>query len=57
VDNREQLAKQIESLIDDSNARGMLGQGGRNFIIENDLTWQNTAARYTGIYEEILRIH
>jgi glycosyltransferase involved in cell wall biosynthesis len=57
VDNREQLAKQIESLIDDSNARGMLGQGGRNFIIENDLTWQNTAARYTSIYEEILRIH
>ena len=57
VDNPEQLAKQIELLIEDPNARGMLGQGGRNFIIENDLKWNNTAARYTSIYKEILRIH
>lgn len=55
VDQPEQLAKQIELLIKDSNARGMLGQGGRNFIIENDLTWKNTAARYTRIYNEILQ--
>ena len=43
-------------LIDDSTERSMLGQGGRNFIIENDLTWNNAAARYCNIYEEILPV-
>ena len=56
VDHPEQLAKQLELLIKDSNARCALGQGGRNFIIENDLTWNNTAARYSSIYKEVMRV-
>ena len=49
------LAKKMELLIADSHARGMLGRGARNFIIENDLKWDCTAARYARIYSEIMR--
>jgi glycosyltransferase involved in cell wall biosynthesis len=56
VGDPEQLAKKIELLIEDSTERSMLGQGARNFIIENDLTWNNAAARYCSIYKEILRV-
>ena len=48
--NFEQLAVQIEKLNNDPELRYQLGQAGKNFIIQNGLTWDNAALCYSELY-------
>lgn len=54
VDNIEELVEQLSRLVRDANLRVRLGGGGRDHIIANELTWNNTAARYVELYQSVL---
>ena len=51
----ECLAIQMERLINDHEMRARLGEAGRNYIIQNGLTWEKTAQNYIGVYKEIIQ--
>ncbi|QTA81903.1 Glycosyl transferase, family I [Desulfonema limicola] len=53
--NSGQLAEQIEKLQNDPELRHRLGQAGRNFIIQNGLSWENTAYQYAKLYKEVIK--
>ena len=49
----EELAQNIGKLIDDQTLAVTLGHAARRKIDELGLTWENTAAKYVQIYEEL----
>jgi len=52
-----QLANKMENLLNDHILRKKLSKNGRQFVIENDLTWEKTAKRFTATYQEMIRQH
>ncbi len=50
-----ELAEKIFYLLKNINIRDKLGEGGREFIRKNELTWENTAKKYIKIYKSILK--
>ncbi len=51
--NAAQLAEKIKKLAQDPVLRNRLGNAGRQFIIQNGLTWEHAALRYSEIYHQI----
>lgn len=50
----KELAEKITFLLNNQNIRNKLGEEGRKFIQENELTWENTAKKYIKIYNNLL---
>jgi glycosyltransferase involved in cell wall biosynthesis len=49
-----ELARCIAALADDPRLCLRLGQAGRRFILENELTWEHSALRYSELYRTIM---
>ena len=50
-----ELAEKIVFLLRNQNIRDKLGEGSKEFIYKNELTWENTAKKYIKIYKNILK--
>ncbi len=49
-----QLARRIATLVENPELRKRLGTAARQFIIDNRLSWQETARFYAGLYRELV---
>jgi len=49
-----ELTRYLESLSKDAKLRAELGRKARRFIVERNLSWSNTASRYSELYSSLI---
>ncbi len=54
VDDAEALSRQLGRLVQNPALRRQLGEAGRRYILDNRLTWEQCAARYSDLYKSCI---